>query len=147
MKCPKGMTLLELILALFLFITVVPLFAAMWPINHRAVNQSRAHLGASHICRQVLDEAISLGYQEVETLTTRPEPDRTIALTETHEDHRTGEPVISRQTNSIFVWEVTTGTTGLMEGEKLVRALVRWNEAGEERSLEMSTLLHEASAP
>ncbi len=143
----RGMTLLEVILALFLFITVVPLFAAMWPINHRAVNQSRSLLGASHICRQVLDEAISLGYHEVETLAARPEADRTITLTETLEDHRTTTPVVSKQTNSVFEWEVTTTTDGLMEGEKLVRSQVRWNEAGEERTLEMSTLLHEASAP
>lgn len=138
-----GFNLLELIVALFLFIIIVPLFASLWPIHHRAVNQSKAQLGASHICRIVLEDAISAGFDGVEALKVLPVADRTITLNETVEDQRTVPPKPPVTKSSEFVWTINTTTSGLMAGEKLITAQVDWTESGEAKSLEMTTLLAE----
>lgn len=141
-KCrQRGFSLLEMILALFLFAMLVPLFAGVWPIHKRAVSQNRAALSANHICRQVLDEAISSGYTGVDSMETSPLADRTITLVVEREDK---QGHVSTQTQD-FVWKVKveddSENSDVFPGEKLVTAEVEWTELSKTRHFSMSTLM------
>lgn len=137
-----GLTLLEMIMAIFLFAIMVPLLLSSWPIHKEAVNLSRGSLCASHICRQVLEDALTTGYDGVDSLATRPLPDRTVELKT--------ETIISGQstvTSREFVWVVNVESkatnSALLDGEKLVQVSVNWEENGEAKKIEVSTLVAE----
>lgn len=141
-KC-TGLSLLEMVMALFLFSLLVPLFAGIWPIHRQAVNQNRAALSANHICRQVLEDATTSGYSGVDMFESVPAADRTIILTTTRE-----EDGVPRSTTQDFVWSVEVKDPGeepsLLPGEKLVQVKVEWVERTESKSFEMATILVEA---
>lgn len=138
----SGLTLLEMVLALFLFAILVPLFAGIWPIHKRAVNQNQASLCGNHICRQVLEDSVSAGYDGVDSLETTALIDRTISLvTEKSENG------VTQTRTTQFVWSVDVKTDAdepsLASGEKLVNARVDWEDGGQPKAYEMSTILVE----
>lgn len=139
----RGITLLEMVLALFLFAIIVPLFAGIWPIHKRAVSQSHAAVCGNHICRKVLEDSISAGYDGVDALEAAPLADRTIQLVTEREDND-GNVTTQSQT---FVWTLDVRTPAeeptLLTGEKLVVAEVDWTEQGEPRKYSMNTILAE----
>lgn len=130
-----------MILALFLFMLLVPLFGGMWPMHKQAVNKNRAALGANHICRQILERAITAGFNNVDDLETVPLADRTITLKTTREDKSGGSSEVSKD----FVWTVEVKNSSeepsLLAKEKLVEVEVAWMEKGEPKLVTMSTLL------
>ena len=137
----SGLTLLEMVLAIFLFAMLVPLFAGVWPAHKRAVSQSRGAMCANHICRQVLEEAISSGYTGVDNLEVAPLSDRTITLVVEREDNQGN---VNSQSQD-FVWQVVveddTENASVLSGEKLVTARIEWVEQSRSRHFSMSTLL------
>lgn len=138
----RAMTLLELIMALFLFILVVPLFGGIWRIHKQAVKQNRTALGAAHICKLVLHEAVSVGYDGVDAMATRPLADRTLSLQETVINNRHPSGPTSSLTETDYVWTLEITTPG-GAGEKMVTVNLNWLQNGQNKSMEMSTLLVE----
>ncbi|MFA5506752.1 MAG: hypothetical protein WC314_22300 [Vulcanimicrobiota bacterium] len=131
-------------MALFLFAILVPLFAGIWPIHKRAVSQSQAALSGNHICRQVLEECLTSGYDGVDAMAGTSLEDRTIQLISRREDRDGGTNTQTRT----FVWSVEIKTRAeepvLLPGEKLVIARVDWEDQGETRQYVMNTILAEA---
>ena len=142
---PKGMTLLELILALFLFATLVPLFVGLWSTHHRAVEKSASVVLGNNICHLILEQAMAAGYSGVDSLAATTLADRTLSLQTTTTDSSTVPPS-SWSNSKDYVWSmsVTAGpstTPSLRSGEKLVNVKVEWTERSQKQTVQASTLL------
>lgn len=139
------MTLLELILALFLFATLVPLFVGLWSTHHRAVEKSAGVVLGNNICHLILEQAVAAGYSGVDSLAATTLADRTLSLQTSITDSSTSPPS-SWSTSKDYVWSmtVTSGpstTPALRSGEKLVSVRVEWTERGRNQTVQASTLL------
>ena len=62
----SGLTLLEVVFAMFLFATLVPLFVGIWIKHHRAVEKSAGVIAATNICQLILEQAMEAGYDGVD---------------------------------------------------------------------------------
>ena len=141
----QGMTLLELILALFLFATLVPLFVGLWSTHHRAVEKSAGVVLGNNICHLILEQAMAAGYSGVDTLAATTLADRTLSLKTSITDS-SSTPPSSWSTSKDYVWVMTVASgpstsPALRNGEKLVNVRVEWTERGQKQNVQASTLL------
>ncbi len=63
----RGLTLLEVIIAAFVFLLFVVFTSGLWIAYSRSVAKSRNHLVATHLGRTVLENAVDLGYNSVQS--------------------------------------------------------------------------------
>jgi type II secretory pathway pseudopilin PulG len=140
----RGITLLELIFALFLFASLVPLFVGIWSKHHRAVQKSAGVLAATNICQLILEQSMEAGYDGVDAMAATTLADRTITLRTTITDSSVG-PSSTRSFDKDFVWTMTVDTPSteptLQAGEKLVTVEIQWEERGDTHKNQASTLL------
>lgn len=134
----RGLTLVEVIVALFVFATLMPLFVAIWPINKRAVTKSQSELAGRSLCKLVLDDAIGAGFDGVDAMTAVALADRTVTLKRSH---------AGVETTQDFVWEIATQTQATLPAlevdEKWVRATVSWREFSIDRKVSLETVIRE----
>lgn len=138
------MTLLELLMALFLFATLVPLFAGLWSTHHRAVRKSLNVVAATNICNLILEQAVGAGYAGVDAMAATTLADRTLTLRTTTVDSSQGAPTTNLQ-DETYIWNMTVqgpaDDPSIRVGEKLVRVEVEWEERGATQQVDASTLL------
>jgi hypothetical protein len=143
-KESSGLTLLELILALFLFASIVPLFAGIWTLHHRSVKKNIGVIAGNHICHLVLEQTMAVGYDGVNALSETPLADRTMSLATTTIDNSGSVPV-EREVSKDYVWSITVETPAeeptLMAGEKLITVDVTWEDERKVGRAQLSTLL------
>jgi type II secretory pathway pseudopilin PulG len=141
---PKGVTLLELIFALFLFATLVPLFVGLWSSHHRAVKKNAEVIVGNNICQLILEQAIAAGYSGVDAVAATPLADRTLSLRTTITDSsKTPSSTWSQDKSYIWTMTVTDSSTdsSLMADEKLVTVEVAWEMGERTETTTAATLL------
>ena len=119
----SGLTLLEVVFAMFLFATLVPLFVGIWIKHHRAVEKSAGVIAATNICQLILEQAMEAGYDGVDGMAATTLADRTLTLRTTITDDVTGTSS-THSSDKSFVWSLTVDTPttepSLRTGEKLI---------------------------
>jgi hypothetical protein len=140
------LTLLEVVFAMFLFATLVPLFVGIWIKHHRAVEKSAGVIAATNICQLILEQAMEAGYDGVDAMAATAPADRTITLRTTISDETTGTPS-THSSDKSFVWSLTVDTptteSSLRNGEKLITVEIQWEERGQTLTNRASTLVVE----
>jgi hypothetical protein len=142
----SGLTLLEVVFAMFLFATLVPLFVGIWVKHHRAVEKSAGVIAATNICQLILEQAMEAGYDGVDGMAATTLADRTLTLRTTITDDVTGTSS-THSSDKSFVWSLTVDTPttepSLRTGEKLITVEIEWEERGKTLTNRASTLVVE----
>ena len=142
----SGLTLLEVVFAMFLFATLVPLFVGIWIKHHRAVEKSAGVIAATNICQLILEQAMEAGYDGVDGMAATTLADRTLTLRTTITDDVTGTSS-THSSDKSFVWSLTVDTPttepSLRTGEKLITVEIEWEERGKPPTKRAATLVVE----
>ncbi len=64
----RGFSLLEVIVATFIFLVVVMISAGYWVTVAKMMQQSRVRMAGVYVAEQVIEKAIEAGYEDVESL-------------------------------------------------------------------------------
>lgn len=64
----KAVTLLEVVLAIFIFLLVLVLSLGFWSTCARFIGQSRVRLLANHVAAQTMEKAREAGFDEVDAM-------------------------------------------------------------------------------
>lgn len=129
----RGHSLLEMIVAVFIFATAVTALNGIWVLQYRAMSSSRTLIVASHYTEQIVEEALEAGFYTVDAWKTSY-PTGTFA--------RIGCTVAGKSLHTDFYPTVTVVPYGDF---KHVTVLVRWRESGFDRKVKYDVLLSPAS--
>lgn len=64
----RGFSLLEVIVATFIFLVIVMISAGYWVTVAKMMQQSRVRMAGVYVAEQVIEKAIEAGYDDVESL-------------------------------------------------------------------------------
>ena len=125
LKKHSGFNLLEVVIGAFLFSTISIAFLGVWGMQARGLEKSRHSLVATMLAEQMVEEAMTEGYERAKVTEGEPETDTIDMATESRD--RTGEWSEIKVTYST---EKTVSVIGDPDDDKLklVTVKVRWED-------------------
>lgn len=119
----RGVTLLEVIFAAFIFAGLVTALSAMWVIHAQSQKQTGMVLVAADLAELAMNRALAQGYHGVT-------PGSSDITQEWEID---GQPVSNRFTTNTEVFDLTNGTGPANQGMKLIRVTVGYQDQNQHR--------------
>lgn len=128
----RGLSLLEVMVALAIFSTLVVSMISVWATHAQAVAKARYLLLGVFVAERTLEECISKGFVGVDQMAT-PAEGATVNLT----TWRRGNPI-----TVTYTYHVTVDTMPGPVMLKSIRVRVEWPDKPEPRTVEVESLIY-----
>lgn len=135
-KAPLGHNLLEMMVACFIFLTIVTGLTGVWISLAKDQNLANSRLVAQHLAEQVMEECIAAGYKNVDSLTVGRPP---ITMNEVDR----GNVQVFTYRVQVSVYPMGAGAVVADPGQtwKVVTVRVSWHDATGDSTIEFKTQL------
>lgn len=124
----RGLSLLEIVFASFIFASLVTLLSGIWVLHARAQRQTGLMLVAGDLADLEMNRALATGYHDIQASTG--------SYSQTWETN--GQVVTHEFTSQVSVFEIDETDSALQM--RLVRVTVTYEEAGTQRGKHSLTL-------